>query len=196
MRADIDGTVRIARIARGFGWTWTEQDVTRFCRAARWSILHEDRDYGPILRTNLEIHLPQCHVTFDREFMGRHDGGNEVMLEMSVYVAVSERSNTDRAQLVAAHRQLRDRLIEALGPTSPYITGEDFDTDYWRRPDVVVSVASHDDSIHMTFVNPRYQRWMDEDRAYEEMYGHNEDTGFGLLRRLLTQISRTFRRNG
>ncbi|MFF2395639.1 DUF6301 family protein [Nocardia sp. NPDC058114] len=66
MRADIDGAVHIALIARGFGWTWTEPDVTRFCQATGWSILHEDRGLGPSLRTNLDVHLPHCSVDFKR----------------------------------------------------------------------------------------------------------------------------------
>ncbi|MEV6563050.1 hypothetical protein AB0M22_45600 [Nocardia sp. NPDC051756] len=93
------------------------------------------------------------------------------------------------------HHQLRDRLIDELGPITPYAIGEDLDTDYWRRSDVVVSVASHDDFILMEFVNPRYQRWMDEDRAYSEMYGDDEDEDPGLQRGLLARIRRTFRRN-
>ncbi|MGF0315479.1 hypothetical protein [Nocardia fluminea] len=57
-----------------------------------------------------------------------------------------------------------------MGPVSEYVFGEDLDTGYWRRPDVVVSIHPHDAFILMKLVNPRYQRWLDEDGAHDHMY--------------------------
>ena len=175
MRADIDGAVHIARIARGFGWPWTEPDVTRFCQATGWSILHEDRGLGPSLRTNLDVHLPHCSVDFSSRIMDRQPGGGGIIDGLVIYVADSERLPLVKTQSAAAHRQLRDRLIEELGPVSEYVFGEDLDTDYWRRPDVVVSIHPHDAFILMKLVNPRYQRWLDEDGAHDFMYGDEDD---------------------
>ncbi|MEV0712347.1 hypothetical protein [Nocardia aurea] len=42
MGADVDGAVRIARIAAEFAWTWTEADVPRFAIAANMGFIHED----------------------------------------------------------------------------------------------------------------------------------------------------------
>ncbi|MEU6585918.1 DUF6301 family protein [Nocardia sp. NPDC046763] len=175
MKADIDGAVQIARIASGFGWPWDAPDVTRFCQATGWTILHEDRGYGPSLRTNLDVHLPQCRVEFSGRIIDRQPGGGGVIDRVAVYVADSEQSEPAEPQSTAAHHQIRDRLIEELGPVSEYVFGEDLDADYWRRPDVVISVVPHDAFILMELVNPRYQRWRDENGAYDFMYDEDDD---------------------
>lgn len=167
MKADIDGAVRIARIASGFDWTWTEQDVSRFCQAAQWNILHEDRGYGPTLRTNLEVHLPQCQAYLSWRWMDRQNGSAGAIDRLVVYVADSGQSTSAKPLSDALHHQLRDRLIEELGPVSEYVFGEDLETDYWRGPDVVISLAAHDTFIHMDLVSPRYQRSLDDDGAHD-----------------------------
>ncbi|MFF2549552.1 DUF6301 family protein [Nocardia sp. NPDC058058] len=194
MKADIDGAVRIARIAGEFGWTWTEPDVARFCAATGWSVLHGDRGYGPNLRTDLDVHLAQCRVSFSARIMDRQEGGGGIIDRFAVYVADSERTESEKARFIAAHRELRDRLIEELGPTSEYVFGEDLEADYWRRTDVVVSVSVHDSFIQLDFVNPRYQRWLDEEGAYDFSYG-DDDGDAGPVREVLRRIGRMFRRS-
>ncbi|MFD6356885.1 DUF6301 family protein [Nocardia tengchongensis] len=173
MKADIDGAVHIARIASGFGWMWDEPDVTRFCQATGWSILHEDRGHGPSLRTNLDVHMPQCRIEFDRRIMNRRPGGLGAIDRVAIYVADSGQVKPADPQSAAVHRQIRDRLIEELGPVSEYVFGQDLDADYWRRPDVVISVVPHDAFILMELVNPEFQRRRDEDGAYD--FNHDDE---------------------
>ncbi|MEV4154753.1 hypothetical protein AB0J48_17180 [Nocardia salmonicida] len=63
-----------------------------------------------------------------------------------------------------------------MGPVSEYVFGEDLDnTDYWRRPDVVISIHPHDSFVLMKLVNPRYQRWKDEEGAHDFMYDDEDE---------------------
>ncbi|MFE5285428.1 hypothetical protein ACFRAQ_10705 [Nocardia sp. NPDC056611] len=80
-----------------------------------------------------------------------------------------------RFESTALHHQLRDRLVEELGPVSEYVFGEDLDNDYWRLPKVVITVAPHDGFILLDLVNPRFQRDLDEEGARDFMYDEDEE---------------------
>lgn len=73
------------------------------------------------MRTNLDVHTPQCSVDFSSRIVDRQPGGGGLIDELAVYVAGSERVKPAKAQSAAAHCQLRDRLIEELGPVSEYV---------------------------------------------------------------------------
>ncbi|MFD9992096.1 DUF6301 family protein [Bacillus cereus] len=160
MKADVDGAARIARIASGFDWEWSDRDIPRFCQAAGWRVLHDDRRFGATLGTNLAVPLAMCNVAYDTRLMGTRGSVGEKIAEMRVYVAGSEGAAATEPLPVAVAREFRTRLVEELGPWSEHVGREQDQCFYWRRSGVVVGLALNKSFVLLKVLNPRYERWV------------------------------------
>ncbi|MDV6275120.1 DUF6301 family protein [Rhodococcus erythropolis] len=57
MRTDFDRAAEIVRLAAEFDWTWSRDDLGRFCTAAGWTVT-EHRERGASTTPDLNIARP------------------------------------------------------------------------------------------------------------------------------------------
>lgn len=159
--ADIDGAVTTARIAAQFNWTWKSEDVARFCAAAGWQIEERSR-FDIVLRTNLAVSRNQSTVYLaDRR---RHHAlaaaGHEIS---AVYAYVADLGASDRpfteADVADQYLLLRSRFEAEFGIPA---RATKHDTVMWEHTDVFIGLTQFSNGVDVLFVNPVYQRTVDE----------------------------------
>lgn len=156
MRVDVDGAVRIARLAAGFDWTWTRADVTRFCAVADWQ--PESDGTGGLIRTDLAVERPEAFVLFGADIYELAQR-NEEVTDIAVYVSDVEPEALSDDVKARAISKVVEQIVAQLGDPGY----SDDPSDRWPRwvlPRVVIDLAV-DRSITLRLTNPTYQAWID-----------------------------------
>lgn len=138
MRVDLDGAVRVARLAASFRWTWTFADLESFCAVAGWRVA-ESWALETTLTTDLDVDSPRADAS---TFLGlrRWRRGRSVMNSLTVWVSdISSEPDAD-AQVNAGLTALTERLTTEIGaPDSP----DDYSATAarWDLPDVRIRLV-------------------------------------------------------
>jgi hypothetical protein len=163
MQADIEGAIRVARLAANFDWTWTVENVQRFYREAGWQS-DSDPKSGAELRTGLMVSEPWGSAEYAAEFFRDYgiDGGEVKHFLVLVTDVVDDASLAGHRWLVDAFSELADRIEHEVGPSLGRVKVAD-PTMVWKLPKAVLflSTDTDDAAIQMKIVNPAYQEWLD-----------------------------------
>ncbi|WP_458690300.1 DUF6301 family protein, partial [Nocardia tengchongensis] len=162
LNGDIEGAVRVAKVAMGLSWVWTDEDIERFRSALGWGI-HSRLRESCTLATDLEINIAHADVTYDRSLLGRYGGIDESVLEVSVYV--TDVANDRAEQLRELFGGFADRLIREIGEPDELVAGEKV---AWLAPNAMVGLWLSEMSITLKIENPRYRRWDADCEWYED----------------------------
>ncbi|QVI19079.1 hypothetical protein KHQ06_21705 [Nocardia tengchongensis] len=141
MHADIEGAVRIARLAADFEWTWTVENIERFCRIAGWQQpVSDEFGFGAEILTDLRVSRPAAYAAYDSDFYqltGLPEG--EVPY---IVVALSDAIPGDSPEiyepLVDSFSEITDRLVPAFG--QPFRLHGDRPRIVWDLPGLVTLV--------------------------------------------------------
>ncbi|WP_216917975.1 DUF6301 family protein [Nocardia noduli] len=154
MRGDFDRAAEIVRLAADFDWTWSRDDLDRFCAAAHWTVT-EYRSLGASIATDLDIEDPQGSAFLDADSVRYIDFG------------VTDRLGKQEAassELPAVwFRGLSDRLVAELGlPTRRR------DTELrWDLPAVVIVARRARQDNYVAMTSPQYRA--EQDRIDEDL---------------------------
>ncbi len=154
MHVDIGGATRVARLAAEFDWTWSVDDIPRFCKSTGWEIL-QSGEYGAELRTDLQVQHPTASAFWQKRTISYIT----IDITDSAENDFSERVSGEHA--VEGFTDLSAALTAVLGAPSRHAPGADA-TVGWNAPDAVINLSSIPDAINLHIVNPEYQAWLDE----------------------------------
>lgn len=166
MHVDIDGAVRIARIAADFEWTWTLADLQPFCAKTGWKIT-ESRKLGVNLVTDLAINRLDASVYHSRD-LKRWRRNRSIVREISIFVSDVSDEPDVAAQIDSALITLIEQFSRELGPTAPP-EEDSHPTGRWDLRNVVVLLSGNYPSnrtpwlgsIHLKLVSPAVQALRD-----------------------------------
>ncbi|MFE2960934.1 DUF6301 family protein [Nocardia tengchongensis] len=167
MQADIEGAVRIARIARDFEWTWGQDDIERFRLAAGWTLLRRG-DYGNTsLSTDLRVNLNQANAYSNRRYIRGSTGRNESLERLSINITDVARDADDAltAALSKSFDQLAEKLTREFGLPSHTESKPGAEIG-WVEYDHVVNVMTGSTYLLLEVVNPR--RWRERQEFDDE----------------------------
>ncbi|MFE5475166.1 DUF6301 family protein [Nocardia sp. NPDC056541] len=158
MQVDVAGAIRVARLAVDFGWSWTTEDVHRFCDTAGWQLEPFGYDSAD-LRTNLGTAQPIGRVYRDLEFFEDEGLPEQEITQILVRVADDgprHASPESRADLSDLFAELADGFTGHLGdPARRFSGGTPMIA--WERLDVVIVLRAVTESISLRIINPIYQ---------------------------------------
>ncbi|MGW4371042.1 DUF6301 family protein [Nocardia takedensis] len=158
MQVDIDGAVRVARLAAAFDWTWARPDVVRFCATAGWRI-ESDRPMEAEFVTDLAVRPAIGFVAIDA---GQHElrqVGQEIQRWM-VRVSDVDTSPSAQVEIDRLFDAARTRMIAEFGvPTRTWDSRSEIG---WELPGVWLRLSSVGFAVAVNIVNPTYQAWLDE----------------------------------
>ncbi|MCU1647553.1 MAG: hypothetical protein JWN03_7828 [Nocardia sp.] len=184
MQVDLDGAIRIARLAADFHWTWSEGDLERFCNRAGWKVIDSWR-LGTSFQTDLKVSIPKAHAQVDDGVVRVMADAGETVKWIGVWVADTADDDEDdagtiasRAQLVRAFEQLRGRICSELGAPVDDETDNDpaGETDdsapevSWTSGNAVITLLLSDEVVVLQLTNPLYREWTkdSDDGGYED----------------------------
>jgi hypothetical protein len=163
MHADIDGALEVARIATGFTWSWTEDDLDPLAEALGWHIT-ERRNRGATLTTPLQIGNP----------VGLVSSGDDEIKWVTAQVAdcSNDPPKPPEAEFMAeTFTELADRLTVTYGEPNMRISG-DVPQVRWNLERVNIRLSNATDSLFLDFVNPAYQARMEAIPPMLEEYNY------------------------
>ncbi|MGW5920149.1 DUF6301 family protein [Nocardia fluminea] len=173
MQADIEGAVRIARLARGFDWRWTYESAEEFSRVVGFHLGLPVDEVTP-LQTGLRVDPPTGYLMRSRKFFSRHGISGQSVSELLVYV--TDRGNALdpllHSSLVDVLAELSTVFITEFGAPTRTRPGDDAEIG-WDLPEVTILLAKLAAGIQLSFVNPIYQNWWD---AQESIDAEAEDS--------------------
>ncbi|WP_157978264.1 MULTISPECIES: DUF6301 family protein [Nocardia] len=155
MRGDFDRAAEIVRLAADFDWTWSRDDLDRFCAVAHWTVT-ESRPRWASVTTDLDIENRQSHVHLDADSLLKY-------IDFGVTDRLSEEEAQSSELPAVWFRSLADRLLAELG-----LPNRRRETELrWDLPAVVIVArrASRDNYVAMT--SPRYRA--EQDRIDEDL---------------------------
>lgn len=157
MHADIESAVRIARLAAGFDWAWTLDNLEQFCSLAGWQQPVPD-EYGAEIRTDLNVSSPLALAVNDARFCRDWLPGGQ-MVYVTVYLTDDPIVDSPEIQkvLVDWFAELAGRLCSALG--APVRLFGSQPKIFWDLPKValVLSVDFDRLEISLRVANTTYQ---------------------------------------
>ncbi|GAB4582307.1 DUF6301 family protein [Nocardia sp. IFM 10818] len=201
MQADIEGAVRIASLVAGFDWTWSIDDVHRFCAVAGWSYVESSGERGAAIRTGLDVAEPLARATYRRRWFERNLKPDQQVSQLVLCVTdyVDGTLPENHRSLTDAFAELADRLTTALGEPEVPSPGPEPEirwslpwssTSRWRNTGAsfapaasVLFLRMDGQAVEMRIVNPTYQKWWDEylsrdnDEEADGEYEDDEDMG-------------------
>ncbi|MEU0544709.1 DUF6301 family protein [Nocardia sp. NPDC005978] len=165
---DLEGAVRIVRLAVPFGWTWTLNDVRSFCGAAGWREVWED-DVAVIFATDLGVAEPRANAYTNSRLAPALAAAGHDIEEISVYVADSGPQLDADAAVAEPYSRLADLLAGELGQPMWSMVDPRIETG-WELPDVIIGVVAEPGWVELVLTNPLYRRRIErlEDEWDEE----------------------------
>ncbi|MFF2556479.1 DUF6301 family protein [Nocardia sp. NPDC058058] len=166
MHVDIDGAVRIARVAADFGWTWTLADLQPFCTKTGWRIT-KFRELGAELTTNFAVNRQDASASLP-EGIRRWRRDRSDMDQLSIFVSdVSDEADVI-TQIDSALMTMIEQFSQELGPSAPS-EDDSHPTGRWDLPDVVIRLnGSYPSnrtpwlgSLRLELVSPAIQKLRD-----------------------------------
>ncbi|MCP2291729.1 hypothetical protein APR08_004667 [Nocardia amikacinitolerans] len=154
MHADIESSVRIARLASEFDWTWKLDDLGPFCAAAGWEFVREDNG-APWIRTRLAVNRPVGYIA---KLGQRVDYLAIYVTDIADYQAPIELA---RPALVDHFADLGKQLTNTLGAPARSEPGDNA-TLRWDLPKTVVLLTASNWGIELDLTRPGYQAEQDE----------------------------------
>ncbi|WP_405164773.1 DUF6301 family protein [Nocardia sp. NBC_01499] len=154
MHADIEGAIRIARLAAEFDWTGKVDDVEPFCAAAGWELV-QGEGISPWIRTDFAVNRPIAAVDLMKRRIDL----------LSIYA-------TDVADVEAPYARVKGEvydcfvelgqaLTETLGPPTRREAGEDAMLG-WDLPKIVVELTTSIGAVYLDLVSCEYRAELDE----------------------------------
>ncbi|MFD6104447.1 DUF6301 family protein [Nocardia salmonicida] len=161
MHADVAGVLRIARLASTFDWTWTAEDLDRFCRTAGWT-RPATESTQMLLGTGLDLVVPRAFACTNAGSISSI--ANTGLLLISVPVAGQPTGSGDGwlESPGDAFATVAQRLIGPFGGPDRCTTGPMSSIAWLDLPNLVVSLEFDDDEIALWLRNPSYQEWLDK----------------------------------
>ncbi|MGW0251988.1 DUF6301 family protein [Nocardia goodfellowii] len=160
MHVDIEGTKRIARLAAGYDWSWTIDNLELFCAEAGWQVT-ERYPNGASIQTNISVERPQARmymrsrsVDYITAFVADMADDNVPMSEV-------------RPLLDEGFASLREALTPILGIPARFEPGAEANV-RWDLPEITISVGQSFSSLHLHLKSPKYQARMDEPEPLDE----------------------------
>ncbi|MFF2085471.1 DUF6301 family protein [Nocardia sp. NPDC058176] len=148
MQVDVDGAVRIARLAKQFEWTGYVDDVTRFTEVAGW-VSEWSGENGMTFQTNLEVVRPEARV-----FMRKR-----VFSDITMYVTeILDQSVPwvdSRESIVDSYAELVFALEPVLGAPTRTEPGVDA-VMAWDASGISICLRSLSRSIVLELANPKF----------------------------------------
>jgi hypothetical protein len=163
MHADIDGALEAARIATGFAWSWTENDLDPLAEALGWQIT-ERRNRGATLTTTLRVGNPIGLVSSG-------DGEIKWITAQAADCDSNPPSLPESGLLADTFAELTDQLTAAYGEPAKTID-DDEPQIHWHLNGLNIELTKVADSIFIRFVNPIYQARMDAIPPMLEEYNY------------------------
>ncbi|MEV0462963.1 DUF6301 family protein [Nocardia tengchongensis] len=205
MQVDLHGAVRIACLAAEFDWTWTIDDIARFCATANWT--EESRDeHGVNALTGLNIEDPGALFVYDLASLSRYGKPGQQVSELTL--PVSDQCVTHGESCYAPtldptlrqnHRSLTDtfaaltnRITAELGEPAhsgpgpePSIRWHPMRKTEGRSegtpdesPEAVIELCVRNGCLDLRIINPAVQAWWDAwvaDTEEDEEIAEDED---------------------
>ncbi len=145
MQVDIQGAVRIARLATEPGWDWSVGALEQFCATAGWEVIDRSSQGSASLRTNLRVGRPESDVY----------GNSRKANLISTYV--SDVGDPDLPGLSEWLAQAFDQLCAAftgiLGEPSRDEPGREA-TVSWDKTNMTIELSMTWQSISMDLIRP------------------------------------------
>ncbi|MEU4416478.1 DUF6301 family protein [Nocardia salmonicida] len=157
MQADIEGAVRIARIARDFAWTWGQEDIERFRLTAGWTLLRRGDHGNTCLSTDLRVNLNRANAYSNRQYIRGREGRDESLERLAINITDVARDADEvlSTALSECFDQLTERLTREFGRASHTESKPDAEIG-WVEYDHVVNVFMGNTYLLLEVVNPRY----------------------------------------
>ncbi|MFE4502447.1 DUF6301 family protein [Rhodococcus sp. NPDC056743] len=151
MHADIEGAVRIARLAAHFDWTWDSEDLERFCANAGWQA-ERFSDTAATLATNLDINRRSGNASLTW-------GPLQII---RLWVTDVADPDTDIPEVMAKLLgELSVPMAAEFGDGTPVTAGIVKEL-RWDLPNVVIVLSAGLGAVTMRLVSPKRQAWTDE----------------------------------
>ncbi|MEU2030554.1 DUF6301 family protein [Nocardia amamiensis] len=152
MHADIEGAIRIARLAAEFTWSGKVDDIEPFCAAAGWEVVHEE-GRSPVIRTDLTVNRPLASIHLRKRRMDY----------LSIYATDAAAPDSIplevEPELRACFTDLGRALIETLGAPAR----RDADKVLrWDLSEIVIRLRRGIGSVRIDLVGRQYQAELDE----------------------------------
>lgn len=169
MQADIEGAVRIATLAAGFKWTWTTDDIPRFCEMAGWSYVESPGERGADIRTGLHVGEPLALAVYDRRFFERSRRPDQQVTELVLRITdrVDGTLPENHRSLTDVFAEIVDRLTTDLGKPKQPLPGPEPRV-RWSLRRVVLDIGMTSRAVELRIVNPVYRDWLDEYLSRED----------------------------
>ncbi|MFI9504636.1 DUF6301 family protein [Nocardia sp. NPDC052566] len=158
MHADIEGAIRIARLAAQFNWTGTIDDVEPFCATAGWEILHEEGKI-PVIQTNLTVNRPLATIHQRKQRMNY----------LSIYVTDAPAPDFIPLEIESELRGHFTDLGRALTETLGGPTHDNADNVLrWDLGEIVIRSKKGIGAVYIDLVGRQYQAELDEPDPEDE----------------------------
>ncbi|WP_330185023.1 DUF6301 family protein [Nocardia sp. NBC_01503] len=142
MQADLDHAQDVIRIAARLDWTWSVDDLDRFCAATGWTVATRFESGGS-LTTDLSAATPGARFLIS-------DGRIN-------YVSFTVVETDDGELVLDSFADLGGRMVATLGqPTWRKPGGRP--KMRWDLPKVVVFLSTLESEVFVRLVRPEYQR--------------------------------------
>lgn len=160
MYADIEGAVRIARLAAGFDWAWTVGSLEQFCRVAGWQQpVPDEFGYGSEIRTDLSVSSPAAYASYESRFYRRTGlpDGEVAYITAALTDVIAGDAPAENRALIDSFAEITGQLVPEFGkPSRRY--GERPRV-FWELPGLVTLELELDfnrQSITLRIVNSWY----------------------------------------
>ncbi|MFF0634617.1 DUF6301 family protein [Nocardia sp. NPDC004151] len=159
MQADIAGAFQIARLAARFDWTWSPDDVPRFCDVAEWQFAGPSARAG--ISTNLEIARPVGFVSIGREVW---DDASQIRVLRQISVEATS-SDLDLGTgpthaTIDAFALAASLFVSEWGDPARTVPGSSAKL-AWDLPCVVIQVEIDKSDLVLSLINPHYEQWIE-----------------------------------
>ncbi|MEU4412688.1 DUF6301 family protein [Nocardia salmonicida] len=154
MHVEIEGAARVARIAAGFDWSWTIDDLESFCAEVGWE-LAERRPLGATIQTDFDISVPTARVYAPNRWMDYISARISDFLDDDIDVSSVHPLLVDGFERAIAELDLVLGTPTRLEPGYEPVA-------LWYLPNVVVSLSFTAVGIQLATKRPGYQAFIDE----------------------------------
>ncbi|PXX52621.1 hypothetical protein DFR70_1326 [Nocardia tenerifensis] len=160
MHVDIEGTKRIARLAAGYDWSWTIDDLSPFCAQAGWEMVESD-DLGASIQTDLEVSRPEAIMY----------GRNRRMDYFIAFVTDLAEDDTPMSEvrpvLDEGFADISAELTALFGAPARFEPGVEANV-RWDLPEITIALGQSFGALHLYLKSPKYQARMDEPEPLDE----------------------------
>ncbi|NKR46261.1 hypothetical protein GS506_15985 [Rhodococcus hoagii] len=163
IRTDFDRAAEIVRLAAEFDWTWSRDDLDRFCAAAGWTVT-EHRERGASITTDLNIANPRGTANLDT------NSYQKINFDVTDRLGQQEAESSGLPGMWFTG--LSTRLLTELG--LPTRRGED--RMRWDLSTVVVTAYRGERKHFVVIASPQYEAKQDQIDEYianwDEYFGN------------------------